>query len=200
MQHFDCPELYPDIGDLTPQELAERNTYGFIPSRGETAPTAPTSEPPRYATPPAANYSPQLDEIITALAALSRQTQRLTAEVSCIKRALRGDGDGDARRAPAGAAENDPDASRPYAAPRPTTPPAKAQVGVEYMTALSAAVRLGCSTAHVKRIPGIQFVKQGAKILFTRESVEAEAARRKTLRKGGKGQSVNAAGGRKQAK
>ena len=73
------PKLYPDIGDLTPRELAERNTYGYVPSRGEAAPGAPSPAAYPQAAPGGLGYSPQLDEIITALAALSRQTQALTA-------------------------------------------------------------------------------------------------------------------------
>lgn len=46
------------------------------------------------------------------------------------------------------------------------------------MSANAAAMRLGCSKSHVKRIPGLRYVKRGPRILFTRESVMAEAARR----------------------
>ena len=162
------PKLYPDIGDLTPRELAERNTYGYVPSRGEAAPAAY----PLAACPPAAlgglGYSPQLDEIITALAALSRQAQALTAEVRRIHGALRGeDGPGTPREA---------EASRPYLPPPPPDPGEGEEDA--YMSANAAAMRLGCSKSHVKRIPGLRYVKRGPRILFTRESVMAEAARR----------------------
>lgn len=162
------PKLYPDIGDLTPRELAERNTYGYVPSRGEAAPGAPSPAAYPQAAPGGLGYSPQLDEIITALAALSRQAQALTAEVRRIHGALRGeDGPGTPREA---------EASRPYLPPPPPDPGEGEEDA--YMSANAAAMRLGCSKSHVKRIPGLRYVKRGPRILFTRESVMAEAARR----------------------
>lgn len=181
MPGFNTQELYPDIGDLTPQELAERNTYGYIPSRGETAPAAPPAPTPAarpYAASPAVDYSPQLDEIITALAALSRQTQTLTTEVRHIRKTLRGEAC--AKRIPETQAEAE--ASTPYTAPQPSGATAKARAERDaevYMSALDAALRLGCSVSHVRRIPGLEYVKRGHRTLYTRDSVAAVAALRK---------------------
>lgn len=185
MPGFNTQELYPDIGDLTPQELAERNTYGYIPSRGETAPVAspapaaPTPAARPYAAPtPAVDYSPQLDEIITGLAALSRQTQTLTTEVRHIQKTLRGEAC--AKRIPETQAEAE--ASTPYTAPRPSgaTDKARAERDAEvYMSTLDAALHLGCSVSRVRRIPGLEYVKRGQRTLYTRDSVAAVAAQRK---------------------
>lgn len=183
MPGFNTQELYPDIGDLTPQELAERNTYGYIPSRGETAPiaspasAAPTQAARPYTTSPAVDYSPQLDEIITALAALSRQTQTLTSEVRHIQKTLRGEDC--AKRIPETQAEAE--ASTPYTAPQPSeaTDKARAERDDEaYMSALDAALRLGCSVSRVRRIPGLEYVKRGQRTLYTRDSVATVAAQR----------------------
>lgn len=183
MPGFNTQELYPDIGDLTPQELAERNTYGYIPSRGETAPIAsPTSAAPTpaarpHTTSPAVDYSPQLDEIITALAALSRQTQTLTTEVRHIQKTLRGEDC--AKRIPETQAEAE--ASTPYTAPQPSGATDKAQAERDdevYMSTLDAALRLGCSVSRVRRIPGLEYVKRGQRTLYTRGSVATVAAQR----------------------
>lgn len=185
MPGFNTQELYPDIGDLTPQELAERNTYGYIPSRGETAPiaspapAAPTPAARPYAASPAVDYSPQLDEIITGLAALSRQTQTLTTEVRHIQKTLRGEDC--AKRIPETRAEAE--ASTPYTAPQPSEATDKAQAERDeeaYMSALDAALRLGCSVSRVRRIPGLEYVKRGQRTLYTRDSVATVAALRKT--------------------
>ena len=184
MPGFNTQELYPDIGDLTPQELAERNTYGYIPSRGETAPVAspapaaPTPAARPHTTSPTVDYSPQLDEIITALAALSRQTQTLTTEVRHIQKTLRGEDC--AKRIPETQAEAE--ASTPYTAPQPSeaTDKARAERDAEaYMSALDAALRLGCSVSRVRRIPGLEYVKRGQRTLYTCDSVAAVAALRK---------------------
>lgn len=183
MPGFNTQELYPDIGDLTPQELAERNTYGYIPSRGETAPSAspapaaPTPAARPYAASPAVDYSPQLDEIITGLAALSRQTQTLTTEVRHIQKTLRGEDC--AKRIPETQAEAE--ASTPYTAPQPSgaTDRARAERDDEvYMSTLDAALRLGCSVSRVRRIPGLEYVKRGQRTLYTRDSVATVAAQR----------------------
>lgn len=184
MPGFNTQELYPDIGDLTPQELAERNTYGYIPSRGETAPAAPpapaapTPAARPYAASPAVDYSPQLDEIITGLAALSRQTQTLTSEVRHIQKTLRGEDC--AKRIPETQAEAE--ASTPYTAPQPSEATAKARAERDaevYMSTLDAALRLGCSVSRVRRIPGLEYVKRGQRTLYTRDSVATVAAQRK---------------------
>lgn len=185
MPGFNTQELYPDIGDLTPQELAERNTYGYIPSRGETAPSAspapaaPTPAARPYAAPtPAVDYSPQLDEIITGLAALSRQTQTLTTEVRHIQKTLRGEDC--AKRIPETQAEAE--ASTPYAAPQPSGATDKAQAERDeevYMSTLDAALHLGCSVSRVRRIPGLEYVKRGQRTLYTRGSVAEVAALRR---------------------
>lgn len=184
MPGLNTQELYPDIGDLTPQELAERNTYGYIPSRGETAPiaspapAAPTPAARQHTTSPAVDYSPQLDEIITGLAALSRQTQTLTTEVRHIQKTLRGEDC--AKRIPETQAEAE--ASTPYAAPQPSGATDKAQAERDeevYMSTLDAALHLGCSVSRVRRIPGLEYVKRGQRTLYTRGSVAAVAARRK---------------------
>lgn len=185
MPGFNTQELYPDIGDLTPQELAERNTYGYIPSRGETAPVAspapaaPTPAARPYAAPtPAVDYSPQLDEIITGLAALSRQTQTLTTEVRHIQKTLRGEDC--AKRIPETQAEAE--ASTPYAAPQPSGATDKAQAERDeevYMSTLDAALHLGCSVSRVRRIPGLEYVKRGQRTLYTRGSVAEVAALRR---------------------
>lgn len=184
MPGFNTQELYPDIGDLTPQELAERNTYGYIPSRGETAPSAspapaaPTPAARPYAASPAVDYSPQLDEIITGLAALSRQTQTLTSEVRHIQKTLRGEDC--AKRIPETQAEAE--ASTPYTAPQPSEATAKARAERDaevYMSTLDAALRLGCSVSRVRRIPGLEYVKRGQRTLYTRDSVATVAAQRK---------------------
>lgn len=183
MPGFNTQELYPDIGDLTPQELAERNTYGYIPSRGETAPiaspapAAPTPAARPYAASPAVDYSPQLDEIITGLAALSRQTQTLTTEVRHIQKTLRGEDC--AKRIPETQAEAE--ASTPYTAPQPSGATDKAQAERDdevYMSTLDAALRLGCSVSRVRRIPGLEYVKRGQRTLYTCDSVATVAAQR----------------------
>lgn len=184
MPGFNTQELYPDIGDLTPQELAERNTYGYIPSRGETAPiaspapAAPTPAARPYAASPAVDYSPQLDEIITGLAALSRQTQTLTSEVRHIQKTLRGEAC--AKRIPETQAEAE--ASTPYTAPQPSGATDRAQAERDeevYMSTLDAALHLGCSVSRVRRIPGLEYVKRGQRTLYTRGSVAEVAAQRK---------------------
>lgn len=184
MPGLNTQELYPDIGDLTPQELAERNTYGYIPSRGETAPiaspapAAPTPAARPYAASPAVDYSPQLDEIITGLAALSRQTQTLTTEVRHIQKTLRGEDC--AKRIPETQAEAE--ASTPYTAPQPSGATDKTQAERDeevYMSTLDAALHLGCSVSRVRRIPGLEYVKRGQRTLYTRGSVAEVAALRR---------------------
>lgn len=184
MPGLNTQELYPDIGDLTPQELAERNTYGYIPSRGETAPiaspapAAPTPAARPYTASPAVDYSPQLDEIITGLAALSRQTQTLTTEVRHIQKTLRGEDC--AKRIPETQAEAE--ASTPYTVPQPSGATDKAQAERDeevYMSTLDAALHLGCSVSRVRRIPGLEYVKRGQRTLYTRGSVAEVAALRR---------------------
>lgn len=167
-------ELYPDIGDLTPQELAERNTYGYVPSRGETAPpaSAPGSLPPIGGVPTPVNYTLQLNEIINALAALSRQ---LRTVVTALREEKRG----------AGRAE----------AFQPAPPPPAGSTQAPLISSCEAAMRIGCSVGHVRKLVGLERRIRAGRLYFTRESVEAEIARRgagggKTNQKKGEGNHV----------